>query len=322
MNKHLSRVLATCLLSILFLNHAEAQFWKKKSKKKNNTEKPAPPKKGAIQPYGKVITKDAITDSGLFTVHKIDEKEFYEIPDSLFGREMLMVTRIAKTASGLGFGGGKANTQVLKWEKKDKRVLLRVVSYKIYAADSLPIHEAVMNSNFEPILQSFDIKAIKKDSTGNSTVIEVNDLFEKDAKALGIPEYYRKEYKISRLDKDRSYIESIKSYPLNIEARHVKTYLASNPPSNETLGSITVEMNNSMVLLPKEPMKRRYFDERVGWFARGQVDYGLNAQSSKTIRYLDRWRLEVKDEDLEKFNKGELVEPKKTNCLLHRQSHS
>lgn len=66
-----------------------------------------------------------------------------------------------------------------------------------------------------------------------------------------------------------------------------------------------------MILLPKDQMKRRYFDQRVGWFSRGQTDYGLNAQKSKTVRYLDRWRLEVKDEDIEKFNRGELVEPKK-----------
>ena len=66
-----------------------------------------------------------------------------------------------------------------------------------------------------------------------------------------------------------------------------------------------------MILLPEEPMKRRYYDERVGWFARGQVDYGLEDQESKTVRYLDRWRLEVKDEDIDKFKRGELVEPKK-----------
>ncbi len=310
MTHKLTKAFAASLLTLICFNNANAQLFKKKNKKKAKTEEKAP-KKGEIQPYSKVITKDAITDEGLFKVHTIDKDEFYEIPDSLFGRDMLMVTRIAKTANGIGFGGGKANTQVLKWEKKDKRVLLRVVSYGIYAADSLPIHEAVMNSNFEPILQSFDIKAFKKDSTGNSTVIKVNDLFEKDLKALGMPEYYRKEFKVSRLDDDRSYIESLKSYPLNIEARHVKTYLAANPPSNKSLGSITIEMNNSMVLLPKEPMKRRYFDERVGWFARGQVDYGLDAQRSKTVTYLDRWRLEVKDEDLEKFKNGELVEPKK-----------
>ena len=66
-----------------------------------------------------------------------------------------------------------------------------------------------------------------------------------------------------------------------------------------------------MVLLPENLMKRRYFDERVGWFARGQVDYGLGDQRSKELTFLDRWRLEVKDEDLEKFKAGELVEPKK-----------
>ena len=79
------------------------------------------------------------------------------------------------------------------------------------------------------------------------------------------------------MDKTRSYIDRVSSYPENIEVRHVKTYFASKPPSNGSVGSISVEMSNSMILLPKVPMKRRYFDERVGWFARGQVDYGLDA---------------------------------------------
>jgi hypothetical protein len=58
-------------------------------------------------------------------------------------------------------------------------------------------------------------------------------------------------------------------------------------------------------------MKRRYFDQRVGWFSRSQTDYGLENQKSKSVRYLDRWKLEVKKEDIEKFKMGELVEPKK-----------
>ncbi|MEO6348528.1 MAG: zinc-dependent metalloprotease [Aquaticitalea sp.] len=267
------------------------------------------PGKEDIQPYDKVITKEAKTDDGLFKVHKIDASYFYEIPDSLFEREMLMVTRIAKTASGIGFGGGKQAESVLRWQKKDKKVLLRIVSYDVVAADSLPIHEAVVNSNFEPVLFSFPIKAFSKDST--STVIDVTDLFTKDVKPLGFPERNRKDYKISKLDNDLSYIESIKSYPLNIESRHVKTYNAAEPPSNSETGNISLEMSNSMVLLPKVPMKRRMFDQRVGWFTSGQTDYGLDVQESKTIRYLDRWRLEVRPEDMDKFNRGELVEPKK-----------
>jgi hypothetical protein len=297
------------LLLVGCFSTTEAQiFKKKKTEKTSESEKP---KKGGIEPYEKVITKEAKTDKGLFDVHKIDSKYFYEIPDSLFNKEMLMVSRISKTATGIGFGGGKINTKVLRWEKKDKKVILRVVSYDNVASDSLPVHEAVVNSNFEPVLYAFDIKAFKKDSLNPATVIDVSELFEKDVNALGMPDYYRKQYKVSRLDTDKSYIESVKSYPLNVEARHVKTYVASEAPSNGTLGSISIEINNSMILLPAEPMKRRYFDERVGWFARGQVDYGLDAQESKTITYLDRWRLEVKDEDLEKFKRGELVEPKK-----------
>jgi len=293
------------------LQTSEAQLFKKKPKKKPTTEAPKP-KKGGIKPYAKVITKDAKTDAGLFQVHSVGDKHYYEIPDSLFNREMLMVSRISKTATGIGFGGGKINTQVLRWEKKPKKVLLRVVSYGNVAADSLPIHEAVINSNFEPVLFAFDIKALnKKDSLNPATVIEVDPLFTKDVNALGMPDFFRKRYKVTRMDAARSYIESVKSYPLNIEARHVKTYAAKEAPSNQSLGSISIEINNSMILLPKEPMKRRYFDERVGWFARSQVDYGLDAQKSKRITYLDRWRLEVKEEDLDKFKAGELVEPKK-----------
>ena len=283
---------------------------KRKAEAAKAAKKPDPkPKKDAIKPYAKVITKDAKSDEGLFTVHKIDDSFFYEIPDTLFDKEMLMVTRISKTASGVGFGGGKQNTQVLRWQKKDKKVILRVVSYEVYAADSLPVHEAVVNSNFEPVLYTFPIKAFSVDST--ATVIEVTDLFNKDVKALGLSSRSRKRYKATRLESEKSYIESVKSYPKNIEARHVKTYAASEAPSNSSTGTISIEINNSMILLPENLMKRRYFDKRVGWFARGQVDYGLDDHRSKEVTFLDRWKLEVKDEDLEKFKAGELVEPKK-----------
>jgi len=286
------------------------EIFKKKTDVSKTTEKPEPkPKKGDILPYVKVITKEAQSDKGLFTVHKINDQFFYEIQDSLFNKEMLMVTRISKTASGLGFGGGKQNTQVLRWQKKGKKVVLRVVSYEVFAADSLPVHEAVVNSNFEPVLYTFPIKAFSTDST--ATVIEVTDFFNKDVKALGLPSYSRKRYKVSRLESEKSFIESVKSYPKNIEARHVKTYAASSPPSNSSTGTISIEINNSMILLPENPMKRRYYDKRVGWFARGQVDYGLDNQRSKEVTFLDRWRLEVKKEDLDKFKAGELVEPKK-----------
>ena len=312
--KILSRILVVLVLFGLTLD-IEAQRKKKKKRNKGNTEqivkpKPKPkPKKGAILAYEKVVTKEMKTDEGLFKVHSLDDTFLFEVPDSLLNREMLMVTRIAKTANGIGFGGGKANTQVLRWERKKKKILLRIVSHSVVADTILPVHEAVVNSNFEPVLFSFPIKAFNKDTT--AVVIDATSLFSTDVKPLGFPQFYRKRYGVTRIDKSRSYIDRVSSYPQNIETRHVKTYFASKSPSNGSVGSISIEMSNSMILLPKVPMKRRYFDERVGWFARGQVDYGLDAQRSKTVTYLDRWRLEVKEEDLAKFKAGELVEPKK-----------
>ena len=310
MNRKLSYVMATLFaITIVSCSTSQSKVASKASASKSKDKD----SKNSIKPYGKVITKDAKTDEGLFTVHKLDDKYFYEIPDSLMGREMLMVTRIAKTAGGLGFGGGKQNTSVLRWEVKDKKVLLRVVSHQVYAADSLPISEAVKNSNFEPVLYAFDIKAYHKDSVSGSrnTVIDATGLFESDVKPLGLPQRSRKGLKVTKLDTKLSYLDTIRSYPENIEVRSVKTYASSDAPSNSATGVISLLMSNSMILLPEVPMQRRMFDERVGWFGRGQTDYGIDVQKSKTVRYLDRWRLEVKDEDMAAFNRGELVEPKK-----------
>lgn len=285
------------LIALLFVAFTFGQKDEKNSKKEKT--------------YEDIITEKAESKSGLFTVHLVDDKYYYEIPDSLLGTEMLMVTRIAKTANGLGFGGGKQNTQVVRWVKNKNQILLRMVSYENVASDSLPIHEAVENSNFEPIIAAFPIEVKGKEEANPTSVIDITKLFTEDVNSLGISNGYKKQYKISSTDSKRSYIESIKTYPLNIEARHVKTYKSSEPPSNGSLQAFSVEINNSMILLPKEPMKRRYFDKRVGWFARSQVDYGLEAQESKKVTYLDRWRLEVKPEDQSKFDQGILVEPAK-----------
>jgi len=284
---------------------------KKKSKKdaaQPATTVPAEKKeeKTGIQPYEKVITSKAVTDEGLFKVHRVEDKYYYEIIDSLFGRELLNVNRIAKTADKIGYGGEKINEQVLRWQRKDKKVLLRVVSYNNVANDSLPIAESVRNSNFEPIIQSFDIKAFGKDST---VVIEVTPLFTKVVPAFGLDDATRKQYKISSLDESRTYVESIKSFPINIEVRNVLTYKATEPPSNSQTGAISLEINNSMVLLPQVPMTPRLQDKRVGFFSVSQTDYGLDEQKAALRTYIKRWRIEPKN--IEAYKRGELVEPKK-----------
>ena len=267
-------------------------------------DKKSKPSKDKAKSFASIVS-EASKDDGLFNVYQKDDKYYYEIPDSLLGRDMLMVTRISKMAVSIRLSSHKMNEQVLRWEKKNKNILLREASFVNFASDSLPIKTAVINSNFEPIIFKFKIEA-RNDSL-NSSLIDVTSLFNTDVKSLGYPQRSRKSNKLTSMDTKLSYIESVKSYPENIEARHVKTYRSSD---NES-GFVSMELNNSMILLPEKPMKRRYFDERVGWFTTSQTDYGIDNQEAKTIKYLDRWRLEVKDKDIEKFKAGELVEPKK-----------
>lgn len=258
-----------------------------------------------IKPFSEVIKSSFDKDGGLFTVYKDDDTFYYEIPDSLFGREMLTISRIAKTADGISYGGMKNNTQVLRWEKKDKKVLLRRVSFENTANDTLPIYEAVRNSNFEPILATFDVKALNEDSTG--AVIDVTSLFKTDVPAFGLQQSYRQRYQVRRVDGDRTFIEHINSYPENVEARHLLTYEASNPPSNSDANTISLEINHSMLLMPEEPMQPRTPDARVGYFSVNQTDYGTDAQRAKEVNHVTRWKLVPKDK--EAYKRGELVEP-------------
>lgn len=252
------------------------------------------------------IPANADMDSGLFNIYHSGESLFYEIPDSLFGRDMVILSRIAKTAQGLGWGGDRlAPQQVVQWEHRNGKVFLRGVSYDNTADENLPIYRAVQNSNFPPIIQAFDVV----ERRANSVVIEVSDLYLTDHRTFGLQNRHKQQYGVRSLDTNRSFMEFAKSFPENIEIRTVLTYNADNPPSQRRTGSISLEVNHSMILLPKEPMRPRLFDERVAMISIQQTDYGSDAQYTKTNRYVTRFRLEPSDMDA--FLRGELVEPKK-----------
>ncbi len=273
------------------------------------TEKPKPKNKNGIKAYSDVITKDAITDQGLFTTHKIEDKYYFEIADSLLQREILVVSRISGTIQNFNFGGAGMKArgqQVWRWQKKDNKLLIRAVSHNSVADEEKPIYESVRNNNFEPIIHSFDIKAISDDSS--RYVVEVNSLFTTDIPMIGpLNANQRRNFGVRSLDKSRSLIEGMKSFPLNTEVRHILTYNATQLPSNRNTNSLSIEMNQSLVLLPKEPMMARLHDRRVGFFSVAQIDYGADEQKATRKQYITRWRLEPKDPAA--FSRGELVEP-------------
>ena len=303
-------ILFSLVISFLFSTSLEAQRKKSKDKKTEQTT-PKPKKKKSPQ-YSDFVNKNTKTDEGLFKVHFSKNKYIYEIPKSYLGKEMLLVTRLKDIPAGLGGGyvnaGSKVNTQVIVWEKFKKKILLKVKSYNAVANDSLPIFKSVKSNNLEPIIYSFDIKTQNTDST--SVLIDVTKFFSSDVKAIsGLPSRFRRTYKVRRLDASRSFINYIKSYPKNVEVVQDFTFDADAPPSNRSTNTITMRINQSMILLPEKPMMPRIYDKRVGYFSLGNVDYSSEALKADDKRYIRRWRLEPKD--MEAYKKGELVEPKK-----------
>jgi hypothetical protein len=245
----------------------------------------------------------------MFTVQTVGTDLYYEIPDSLLSRDMLLITRIAQAPTNLGpftSAGSKVAEQVVRWERNGNRILLRTVSFRSVADDTLAVSQSVRVNNFAPIIHAFDIEAFNP--SDSSPVIQINDLFESDVRAIsGLSQGSRDRFKVRRLDDSRTFVDYAHSYPLNVDVRHTLTFEAGSPPSNAHTGTISLQMHQTMVLLPAEPMRPRLADPRVGWFTVEQIDFGLDEQKAASREYLRRWRLEPKDP--EAYARGELVEP-------------
>ncbi len=289
---------------------------------------PARPVTGP-RPYSEVITAKAKTSKGMFNVHKVEDKYYFEIPEAMFGRDILVVNRISKSAAGsrsgfIGYAGDQIGRNVIRFDKgPNNKIFLRNVSFDEMGRDSVDgMFRSVLNSNLQPIAAGFDLKSLGKDSTG--AVIDITDYIGSDNEILFFSSPSKRSLNLTTFQSDKSYIESIKSYPNNIEIKTVKTYLrtsaatgfggVSSPaiPGVVATGSpATFELNSSLVILPKEPMRSRYFDPRVGYFSTSYTDFDANPQGVKRIQMVTRWKLEPKPEDVQKYLNGELVEPQK-----------
>ncbi|MGH7576749.1 MAG: zinc-dependent metalloprotease [Longimicrobiales bacterium] len=261
------------------------------------------------EPFADVVPETAVSDSGLFVVHRTNDELWFEVPDSLLGRDILVISRIARVPTGLsGFivAGHKVREQVWRWERVGDRVLLRRQSYEQVAADTAAIAISVVNNNFAPIVASFAVEAIGPDSA--SVVLDVTDFFEGDVAAVsGLSAQQREQYGVRQLDEDRSFVVFARAYPRNVDVRHTLTYEATEPPGGNETNTISMEMHQSMVLLPEVPMRPRFADDRVGYFSVSRVNFGLDAQEAKSETFIRRWHLEPND--AQAYARGVVVDP-------------
>ncbi|MBN2489737.1 MAG: zinc-dependent metalloprotease [Planctomycetes bacterium] len=271
-------------------------------------ESRAEPREG-IQPYDRVIPAEAKSFLGVFRVHEVKKKLFYEIPPEALEKPFLWVTQVAQTQAGFGYGGTAVGRRVVRWQLRDETVLLRDVKFQIRAEVDDPVKHAVEATSLEPIIQAFPVRAWGKDK---APVIDVSDLFFGDVRELSP----QRRLNASGIDRSRTFLESVKAFPENLETRVLATYRLGGsastvdtgptptPPAprraprerrDPTQGAVTVLLHHSMVKLPERPMTPRRHDARVGFFSVSFEDYGTGEHQVKTERYITRWRLEKKD---------------------------
>ncbi|MFO0414681.1 MAG: DUF5117 domain-containing protein, partial [Bacteroidota bacterium] len=313
----LKNLFATICLLLVLVSTAQ-----KKTESSSSGQNPAVNsgsgnKAGSVKPYKEIITDKAKSDAGLITVHQVDDKWYWEVSDSVIGRDLLIVTRISKSATGLnngfaGYAGDIVNNNVIRLQKgPNNKLFIQRVSYDQRGSDDNGMYKAVVNSNLQPIVQAFDVKALGGDSTATnrSLVVEVTDFLNIENDILFFNTRVRTGFQLGLNQGDKSYIKEVRAYPVNMEIKTVKTYSRSSP--TEGPSSFTIELNSSVVLLPATPSRPRYFDPRVGFFTRDYTDFDANPQGVKRIQMAVRWKLEPKPEDVEKYKAGILVEPKK-----------
>lgn len=334
----MKKLISMFLILAMTVPYAGAQstdIFKKKKKKKQTEQlakvkadsiaKSMLKKKDALQPYEKVITKDASTMNGFFKVHNVEGKYFFEVADSLFGRDILIVNRIVKAPVDRqkrksGYPGDYIGEKVIRFEKgRDNKMFVREISYLEHSEDTLGMYQAVLNSNVQPIVASFPLKTIRKEGNTCNYVIDMTDYIRRDNEMFSFSSSAKDNAGASMMIDDASYIDTLKAFPCNIEVRTVRTFKRKATGADKIVASMTgaasapmtYELNSSMLLLPKEPMQSRLYDARVGYFAVGYKDFDENPYGVEYKAKITRWRLEPKEEDIDKYLKGELVEPKK-----------
>lgn len=267
----------------------------------------------SLKPYNEIITKAAVTQKGLFSVHFLKNHYYFEIPDSILGRDLLVVGRINESAAGkrvlmMGYAGDQISNNVIRFEKGPyNKLFIRCVSFTERATDSADgMYLSVLHSNLQPIVGAFEIKTCGM----GTSVIDVTDYLNSDNEIFAFQLWAKKSLSLGNQLNDRSYIDNIKSFSTNIEIKTVKTYQDTDPITVlQSSMPVTFELNSSIILLPDIPMKARYADARVGYFSVNYVDFDANPQGIKKEAVITRWRMEPKKEDVQKYLQGELVEP-------------
>lgn len=261
-----------------------------------------------VKTYETVVNSNFVTQKGLFTVHQRKDTVYFEIPDSILQRDIMVINRLRMAPAGMDmYAGEELEEKTIQFEKgPDSSILIRFNLLINRAEPGNEIYKAVVRSNLNPVVCSFPIKAYSKDS--NSYVIDVTKFLTDKTFVNDINQSTKLAQKVNTVSMKDFRVESIHVYPVNVEISISKNMNAKGGIPGDP---VTISSHSSFIALPKVPMQQRLFDPRVGYFTDSYHAYADKQQKAEQRQYIVRWRLEPKTKDIARWKRGELVEPEK-----------
>lgn len=259
------------------------------------------------------IRKDTPKDVGFFNVYIQDGRYYLEVPDDMLRRDILVAVTIIKGTAQkersrdarFGYGGDSVFDRMIRFIKNRDRI--EIVSPQVFhLGDSTGLYVDYYQNQDFPAIASFEVKT----RSGDSYLVDITDLFLSDSDLFAL-KGAKESLKLGGYQQGQSYALDVKAFPENINFRSIRSYGLAGEVKKGEFPSTLWEVESSWYLLPEKPMVQRVFDERVGYFAfalDGMVKRG--DWMDKTM-IATRWRLEPRPEDVEKYLRGELVEPVK-----------
>ncbi|MEG2227024.1 MAG: zinc-dependent metalloprotease [Odoribacter sp.] len=306
MIKNRTTLIAIALALVFAISSSEVYAWewrKKKEAKKNATVE----KKSR---YDELIKK-AKTRDGMFRIHQVENDWYFEISDSLMGRDFLLVNKVSGVPYELndaGLNKGMAYEDKLIRFRKDavlNKVWVTTWNPRVSVPDGDAIARSVKDNYREAVIEQFEIEAFNVDST--AVLIKMNKVFDGSEKSFN-DLYNSISLSSASVKKELSKIGGLKVFPQNVV---VKSFLTAQVMDGGTSVPLTVETTTNIVLLPEKPMVSRFADNRVGFFSTPHFYFNDRQQAVEERELVHRWRLEPKPEDVERYKRGELVEPVK-----------
>lgn len=311
MNKFFN-VLFTGMLTLgIMTANAESQIFKKKKKKKDaTTEQTDSVKKDSASDYKKLL-KGAKTTEGMFKIHQVKDKYYFEIPKKLMTRDFMISSRVSSTSNNKDVAAGQMprNPVVVTFSADDKKVYMHKKMLRNLCDTTSNMYAAFQRNFSDPIWEAYKIESLSPDSS--AYVIDMTSLFITDVPEFSpfrngnIMDVLMKKKPLSgSLSSSKSNILGIKCFPQNINIKSLMSYNVSDNP-------FTVTMTRNIILLPEKTMRPRYSDSRIGYFDEGKYLFTEKEDGMQELSYINRWDLQPKPEDVERHKQGELVEPQK-----------